>query len=311
LVNRREAWYYTFGLLACLLLWALGRAVIDIAAVLAIALVGTPHGAADSLRLRTLATTANGAVRWRLLLSYNVLYLVAAAVVWWLFLRWPAPALLGFVLISVLHFGTTDALAEWRRASSGARASAPFDPVRAQTAVMRSAAMSAVVAIAAPFVFWQADVQRYLRWLGLTISEASRFPALSAAFAVALALVFAMIGFRREPVRDWRLPTSFWIAAPSLLLPPAAGFALYFCAVHASRHWAQLRADHGELPLRPVIATMLATLAIAFALLWRHEGAAFAPRFVQVVIVGLAALTVPHMLLDAVVRYRQKASCLR
>jgi multidrug efflux pump subunit AcrB len=96
-----------------------------------------------------------------------------------------------------------------------------------------------------------------------------------------------------------------------LLLPPAAGFALYFCAVHASRHWAQLRIDQTELPLRPVIATMLATVALALALLWHHQGAAFAPRLAQVVIVGLAALTVPHMLLDAVMRYRQTPSLSR
>jgi beta-carotene 15,15'-dioxygenase len=230
------------------------------------------------------------------------MYLAVAAAVWWLFLRWPAPALLGFVLISLLHFGATDAMAEWRRVGSEVPAS--MSRPQAQKSVMRTAAMSAVVAIAAPFAVWQSDVQTYLHWLGLTASEAAHFPPSSAALTVVLAIALAMIGVRRWPLSGWRLPTAVWIAGPSLLLPPAAGFALYFCAVHASRHWAQLRLDQTELPLRPVIATMLATVAIALALLWRHEGAAFASRLVQVVIVGLAALTVPHMLLDAAVRYR-------
>jgi Brp/Blh family beta-carotene 15,15'-monooxygenase len=271
--------------------------VLDIAAVLAIALIGTPHGAADTLRLRALATVADGTVRWLMFLIFNALYLAVAALVWWLFLRWPAQALLGFVLISLLHFGATDAMTEWRRLASDPDASA--DRAKVRTTVMRTGAMSAVVAIAAPFVFWQTDVQTYLRWLGLTAGEAARFPPPKAAMTVALAMALAMIGIRRWPLSGWRLPTAVWIAGPSLLLPPAAGFALYFCAVHASRHWAQLRIDQTELPLRPVIATMLATVALALALLWHHQGAAFAPRLAQVVIVGLAALTVPHMLLDA------------
>ncbi len=305
-MNRREAGRYGLGLLACLPLWAIGRDVLDVAAVLAIALIGTPHGAADTLRLRALATAADGAVRWLLFLACNALYLAVAAAVWWLILRWPAPALLGFVLISLLHFGATDAMAEWRRVASDPDASA--DRAKVRTTVMRTAAMSAVVAIAAPFVFWHTDVQTYLRWLGLTAGEAARFPPLNAAMTVALALALAMIGIRRWPLSGWRLPTAVWIAGPSLLLPPAAGFALYFCAVHASRHWAQLRIDQTGLPLRPVIVTMLATVALALALLWHHQGAAFAPRLVQVVIVGLAALTVPHMLLDAVMRYRHTSN---
>jgi beta-carotene 15,15'-dioxygenase len=301
-VNRREALHYVLGLLACLLLWAIGRNVLDVTAVLAIALIGTPHGAADSLRLRALTAADDGAIRWPMLLLSNALYLAIAAAVWWLFLRWPASALLGFVLISLLHFGTTDAVAEWHRVAHAV--DMPMDRAKARTTIMRTAAMSAVVAIAAPFVVWQADVQMYLRWLGLTASDAVRFPSSAAAMTVALALLLAMIGFNRRFTGRWRLPTAVCIAAPSLLLPPAAGFALYFCAVHASRHWAKLRAEQTDPPIWPVAATMLATAAIAAALLWHHDGAAFAPRLVQVVIIGLAALTVPHMLLDAGLRYR-------
>ncbi len=120
--------------------------------------------------------------------------------------------------------------------------------------------------------------------------------------------MLAVIGFSRRFTREWRLPTAVCIAVPSLMLPPAAGFALYFCAVHASRHWGQLRAEQTNPSIWPVAATMLATAAIAAALLWHHSGAAFAPRLIQVVIIGLAALTVPHMLLDAVLRHRATES---
>ncbi len=182
-MNRREAWHYSLGLLACLVLWTIGRDVLDVAAVLAIAVIGTPHGAADSLRLRALTAAPDGTIRWHMLLLSNALYLAITVAVWWGFLRWPAPALLGFVLISLLHFSLTDAVTELHRATDGV--GRPADRIKARTAIMRTAAMSAVVAIAAPFVIWQADVQTYLRLLGLTVSEAVRFPPSAAAMTVA------------------------------------------------------------------------------------------------------------------------------
>jgi beta-carotene 15,15'-dioxygenase len=296
-MTSRELRRYGLGLLACLPLWAMGRDVLDLAAVIAIALVGTPHGAADVLRLRALATGPEGIVRGLPLLLAHALYLAAAAAVWWLFMRWPAPSLLGFVLISLLHFATTDAQAEAADLPAG-RAARVF--------AMVAAAMAAIVAIAAPFVAWQAQVQLWLRWLGMSAAQAAAFPApWAAAAVVAAALLACALTWSIPEIRkSRRLPTALCIVAPSLWLPPAAGFAVYFCLVHASRHWSRLQTEQLRLRPGPVVAAMLATLSIALALLWRHEAGAFAPRLVQVVVVGLAALTVPHMLLDALARRR-------
>jgi Brp/Blh family beta-carotene 15,15'-monooxygenase len=275
-MNRSEARAYLIGLLLCGLFALHGRTTLDIAAVLAIALIGTPHGAADALRLLAAARGPAG-IRWGRFAALNGLYLAIAVAVWWLFLRWPAIALAIFVMISGLHFAATDTAAERARGDG------------------RAAGVIGWIAIAAPFVLWQSQIGPWLMWLGLTPAQAAAFPPVVAGGVVIAALGWAL--GRTLPTR--RLPTALWVAATSLLLPPAAGFALYFCALHAERHWAHLRAEGPPLSWRPVALTMVATLALAAGLLWGHEDGALAPRLVQVVVIGLAALTVPHMLLDA------------
>jgi Brp/Blh family beta-carotene 15,15'-monooxygenase len=282
-MNRSEARAYLIGLLLCGLFALHDGVALDIAAVLAIALIGTPHGAADALRLLAAARGRDG-IRWGRFAALNALYLAIAAAVWWLVLRWPAAALAIFVAISGLHFAATDIAAERARGDG------------------RGAAVTGWVAIAAPFVLWQSQIVPWLTWLGLTPAQATAFsPALAGGVVIA-ALGWAL--GRTLPAR--RLPTALWVAVPSVLLPPAAGFARYFCAVHAVRHWAHLRVEGRPLPWRPVALTMVATLALAGGLLWMHEDGALAPRLVQVVVIGLAALTVPHMLLDAWARRAAK-----
>lgn len=275
-MNRREARACLIGLLLCGLFALHGRATLDIAAVLAIALIGTPHGAADALRLLAAARGRDG-MRRGYFVALNALYLAIAAAVWWLFLRWPAVALTIFVAISGLHFAATDIAAERARGDG------------------RGAGATGWIAIAAPFVLWQPQIGSWLTWLGLTPTQAAAFPPALAGSVVVAALGWALA--RSLPAR--RLPTALWVTPPSLLLPPAAGFALYFCAVHAARHWEHLHAEGRSLPWQPVALTMVATLALAAGLLRGYEDAALAPRLVQVVVIGLAALTVPHMLLDA------------
>ena len=273
-MSAAEAWRYAVALLLALALWAVGRGAAELAAVAAIAAIGTPHGAADIVRLRGLAR------RWTGALLLALLYFLLAALVWRLFARWPALGLLVFVLISLQHFGECDAHRE--RAPVGYA--------------------NAVIVIAAPFVFWHASVAGYLQWLGLSDAMSHLFRPWAAALACVAALLIAGASRGRAL---WRSSTP-WIALASLALPPALGFAVYFCALHAPRHWAQLREQSVALPWKPIAATLAATFALGAWLLLRDPALPLQQRSVQVLVMGLAALTVPHMALDALIRERQR-----
>ncbi len=107
--------------------------------------------------------------------------------------------------------------------------------------------------------------------------------------------------------RNWL--TTLEIASSSLLAiaaPPLLGFAVFFCAMHSSRH--SLRTKHyAGLPTRQLLLTsVVPTVAVVAAgiLTWTFVNSApLDMRIVQFVVIGLAALTAPHMLLVERVRF--------
>ena len=119
--------------------------------------------------------------------------------------------------------------------------------------------------------------------------------------------------------RAWRVVTE--LLALLLLfwqLPPLAAFALYFALLHAPRSILLLP------PLLPGLAgrqwlaaalwpTALSLAAALLALGWlqRLEGVALEQSLVQVLFIGLAALTLPHVLLWGWLALRPPGAAVR
>ena len=85
-------------------------------------------------------------------------------------------------------------------------------------------------------------------------------------------------------------------------LPILAGFAVYFCLIHSARHFTTLyRAIRHSMPTYFISLGIGLTVAswaaglFAFTLLVPNQG--FAYSVIQIIFIGLAALTVPHMIL--------------
>ena len=96
------------------------------------------------------------------------------------------------------------------------------------------------------------------------------------------------------------------IGALSLLfmaVPPLVGFAVYFCFVHSFRHFSSMRSvlQSTVSSLRITQTTVVFSLLTwAFGLVVLAQQSAsigVEPALLKVVFIGLAALTVPHMLL--------------
>ena len=85
--------------------------------------------------------------------------------------------------------------------------------------------------------------------------------------------------------------------------PPLLGFAIYFCCVHSARHFRKIYASIKQ----SVSTTSIRNQAILFtSISWIAAGIAFwmfadfanpGPTIMRITFIGLAALTVPHMLL--------------
>ena len=274
-----------FGCVACLATaaaGALGRCPPQLELIVLAALIlvlGVPHGAMDTLFAQRLYGLRTAWDWTRFTVGYLVLAgLVVAAWAWA-----PTAFLVGFLLISVAHF-------------SG-------DPAEGTPWVSRILYGGAVLVL--PAGLHQAEMSGLFGQLVGPESASAVMPVLSwLVWPWALGLIVA-IGERS--VRD-RL-TAFELGAVGILsfvAPPLLAFTLFFCGMHGARHilrafrysgrdsWRFL----GLVALLPMIGVGLGSAAAWYFL----QDAPLDARVVQVVFVGLAALTVPHMVLVERVR---------
>lgn len=268
------------SLVACLWLPRLDAQVQLVVLSPIILLLGVPHGALDIVFVRQLAGVRSAA-GWGL---FTIAYLTAAAavaVLWWFE---PGFFLAAFLLISVLHF-------------SG-------DPEGETPASFRLLYGGAV--IFCPLTLHAAEVTQLFASLAGEpaahgIVDALQWAAWPWVGAIGLA---AIAGARQDRARSIELVS---IAALLTLTPPLIGFTLFFCGMHSARHVLRTRDYSGAATLRDLLRIagwpMLATLAGVAIAWWLSDGKPLDMRLAQLLFVGLAALTVPHMIVVERVRF--------
>lgn len=256
-------------------------APIDLVALAAVVVIGLPHGALDG----AIAIHLGFAKRLVPFLSFLVLYTAMSALVVGAWLLAPTVCLFGFLIISMLHFGTGDA--------------------RQGTGWLRSAEIIAhgglVIAGISQMSQPEVDVIfRYLTgqdttllWQGIDI--------LTVIVGMAILVCFAQALWYRR----WR-GTAMELGALAILFamtPPLVGFAVYFCCVHSARHVVgilrSLRGDMSRFAMinQAAAFTLASWVAGGLAIWWFADIDDPQPIVLRVVFIGLAALTVPHMIL--------------
>lgn len=243
-------------------------------------LLGVPHGALDIVYARQLAGLQSAAA-WGL---FTAAYLAAAAAVvlaWWFA---PGVFLVAFLLISALHF------------SGDLQGKTP--------AAFR--VLYGCTVIVCPTLLHAAQVAQLFSLLaGASTAQALVAILQWAAWPVVMAIgVAAVVGAKQNMTRSVELVS---VAALLSAAPPLVGFTIFFCAMHAARHVLRTRdyCDAGTLRHLIDIARwpMWATFAGVACGWWFSEGVPLDTRLMQLLFVGLAALTVPHMLLVEPVRF--------
>ena len=245
-----------------------------------IVLLGMPHGALDVAFARKLFGVV-GLLGWAL---FSLLYVGLAAVVVGFWFVAPTAFLWVFLVGSALHFGG--------------------DLAEGTSRFARTCYGGAVIVL--PALWHGPELQRLLGLVAGPASAAHAAPVLSqlaAPWLCATALSCLVLAKRSRMAALELLA----LAALSVTAPPLLAFTVYFCAMHSPRHILRTLGSlaHSEvrnalmMALWPTLAVLavlavLAMLALAGAL----AGARSTPEWVtQIVFVGLAALTLPHMLL--------------
>ena len=253
--------------------------MIDLLALTLIVLLGVPHGALDPmLAIRAGVPKRIGAVAF-----FHVIYISIAASFWLFWIGFGPFALIAFLALSIWHFGG-DAL--------------PGDA----PAIHRLAYGSWVLAL--PMVFATEQVG-YL--FGLLINQTVLLPTTVLWVAVGLLSLFGVFftgGIRRI---EW-----FGLAGLAALLPPLWYFVIFFCLLHSPRHlireFRKLSSIERWIGAGVMVVMMLATVALGQAATELFAGfdPATAEGAFRLVFIGIAALTLPHMILVEVLERRER-----
>ena len=259
-----------------------------LAALVAIIVLGVPHGALDGEIARSLLRARFGR-GWFAVFAPPYLALAAAVLLAWHLA--PIPTLALFLAASVWHFGSEET-----------GSADPLDIVAVGGLPIAMAVLAHPAATAAIF----ATVSRTaMPWPPLWLHA-------SALSWLAPATVWTLRRLRDG--QDRQLATPAVLLAVFVALPPLTAFALYFVCVHAPAHTRALIRDRVRAPrIRdPASAVRLALPVTALTLLlgaclWPLYAGPADLRLLCLTIQGLAALTLPHMLFEV---WTEKARAL-
>ncbi|MEU4566795.1 Brp/Blh family beta-carotene 15,15'-dioxygenase [Micromonospora sp. NPDC023956] len=259
-------------------------------------LLGLPHGAVDHLVPAWLSTAARP---WSARVALLVVYAAVAGAGLAAFRAAPDWALVGFLVVSVVHFGTADVAFHAERDRR---------PIRPGVPVVLAYGGPPVVV---PLALWRDQVDPLLA------AVAPGAPALLTVEVRTLALTAVLCAVAVTAIRDIRAGRARDAGQPVLLVglfsavPPPVAIGAYFAAWHSCRHVARLlRHDpqntldlaSGRLgpPLRrfarqAAAPTVVAVAALTALVTWSGHRTDPLPATVAV----LAALTLPHAVLVA------------
>ena len=263
-----------------------------------VVLTGLPHGALD-------ITLLQGAGIGPLGIATAVsLYIGLAGLVIAGFEHFPTVALSLFLLVAWIHFGLgdTENLTGWHRfgecfARGGMAIAGPllfhYDETLDLFTTLCGPSSKVHLLTLTHFV----NISLCPLWLGACL------------LMVCLRLRSALSRSAPSKARNDNLLAAWEIVSLTLLFwlwPPLAAFGVYFCFIHSVRHLVQIAEARQPQALRwaarwmwreswPVVCL---TLILGAVLMWHWGGGLGVDAFIlRFLFVGLAALTMPHMLL--------------
>lgn len=256
---------------------------VDLIALGFVIFIGLPHGAFDGAIFALLPKGSHP----KSLFQFLVLYTLLAALIIGMWLITPLISLIGFLALSAFHFGKGD---------SG------FYHGRAR--IFTIIAHGGLATIFLPLLHNDAAFNAFA---ALTFRQTDDLALLEMVLRLAgLIWLGALVGYGWMAFVNRFYRARFFevliVASVMACLPLLPAFAFYFCAIHSRRHFATLyhstknTAPQALWPL--AIGLSCASWAAgAIALFWASQYQSFAVSAIQIIFIGLAALTVPHMIL--------------
>lgn len=255
-----------------------------------IVLIGLPHGALDGAVAMHLGLVD----KFSTMARFVMIYVGLAGLVVGAWIIAPSLSLIVFLTISLLHFGAGDA--------------------RHGEGILRFAETLAHggLAIVGISQFHRSEADEIFYYL-INQDTAMVWLALN---VLTVAVIVAIIACVSQAAKDvkWSATTLelLILGIVYALVPPLLGFAIYFCLVHSARHFKRILStikatvDFSNIKNQAILFTTASWIAAGIAFWMFADFADPGPTVLRITFIGLAALTVPHMLLiDGVMKSKQ------
>lgn len=252
-----------------------------------VATLGMPHGALDPWIAENMGLSQTPLQA----IAFNVTYLLIAALVIVIWTLLPVTSLLIFLVISAWHFS-----GDW------------------------SGDMQRLPRLGAGLLLLLMPIGFHTDNVAMLFSHLSGAGGAALAHTLALPTWFLIVSMMvlaefAAWQRQWlTMLELFGLLALAYVAPPLVYFALYFCLLHSPRHllglFRQASASQRPRLIRmAAIYTVLTLLLLgALAWIWANQAPAWSAEtlVLKLVFIGLAAVTVPHMILIAAAHFLKR-----
>ena len=263
--------------------------VLNLIGLLAVVFIGLPHGAMDG----ALAIHLGWMNRPLKAATFLMAYVGLAALVVGMWVIVPTVGFLVFLAISMFHFGRGDIVP------------------RAKEHQLAEVLMRGGIVLAGISLFHPSEVDSIFEVLIGSDTELV-WLFLQAVGVLTVVLIPYVILSKSKQERTAASVEVIGLLALFAIVPPLFGFAIYFCGVHSVRHFkhmgTMLKSTLQQFQVtRTTVIFSLVTWAVGLLVLANQSSSiGLEPALLQVIFIGLAALTVPHMILvDGIAKHEQ------
>ena len=255
--------------------------VLNIVGIFGIVMIGLPHGALDGAVAMHIGLVKKLSNLIKFMLAY--ISLAVFVVIVWMF--FPTFSLIAFLSISLLHFGYGDA-----KNGEGV------------TKFAEAVAHGGLVIVGIS-QFHRGEVDEIFYYLikqdTSTIWLAMNIASIGVIAAIATCLLQTSKDIKWSATTLELLLVGVVIA----IAPPLLGFSIYFCLIHSARHFSRIyrmikqNVANTAIKTQAILFTVACWLAAVVAFVQFADFSDPGPTILRIIFIGLAALTVPHMIL--------------
>ena len=256
--------------------------LVSIIALCLVSFIGVPHGSFDGAVAALLGFKSK---KRFLLFIIGYILISAGVIVFWIF--FPLVSLALFLVMSIVHFG----LCDWSSLNVKSH----------KWALSLTHGMNVVLGIIFFHTYESFEIFKYLSNENFFIFK--EYLIYGYIIYITFLIYYCFLAINIKKIR-WGLLEMLLVLIVISLFDPLTGFALYFCFIHTFKHIKAILSDTRKyltnekfVFLSTTIFTILTWVGGCLAIIYLSSNFSFDESFVKTVFVGLAALTLPHMML--------------